>query len=153
MNVTIEEKYFEVAYRIYIDSEVKEDSIKSDYNRIHITFGELKVFNTSAASYDKLRENYTRAYFTYYWIGSTPIKALVLEKDKENYREKLMIDEGLGIILELDIVNSTKTIKYILIETNEIFPHLGGITFFGIIIGAIIMSLVFFEIKVHKESE
>jgi len=149
--LTIEKDYFMVNYNFYINDTLDhKESLKCTYNELSVEFEELKVFNTSAAAYDELSKEYAKKYLTYYWIGSTPIRALVLERNIDGKTEKILIDEGLGIILELDLSNSTTTIRYKLVETNEIYPHLGAITFFGIIIGIIIMSLVAYEIKTHK---
>lgn len=151
--VIIEKDYFLVNYTLYInDSLDHEESLKCTYNELFVQLGELRIFNTSTAAYDKLSEEYDKSHLTYYWIGSTPIRALVLERNINGESEKILIDEGLGIILELDIYNSTTTIKYRLIETNEIYPHLGAITFFGIVVGIIIMSLVAYEIKIHTRT-
>ncbi|MEB3756178.1 MAG: hypothetical protein GSR79_04900 [Desulfurococcales archaeon] len=150
-NVVIEEKQFTVSYRVYNNGTLKhEESITCPYHELSIKLGELNVYNTSAAAYDELSKKYDKRYLTYYWVASTPIRALALEKSSNSYSERLLIDEGLGIILELDISNSSTTIKYKLVESNEIFPHLGAITFFGILIGIVIMSLVAYEVKTHK---
>ena len=145
-NVTIERDNFSV--RFYIVENNHEEVFIGTYNYgvPMIKAGPIYFFNTR--EYDEILSDYDSNQLSFYWFGTTPIRALILK----NSSAELIVDEALGVVLEAEFVLGSLTTQYKLVKTNALSPHLGAITFLGVIIGAIIMIMVFKELRKHKEA-
>jgi len=146
--VEVLEDHFKISYTITYEGDKTgqhSNTISVEYGQDTIDFEEIRFYNTR--DYDNIIQDYDSNRLDYYWFGTTPIRALILEKNVGNLHETVTLDESLGVILHLTMTNSTHTINYDLVDTNAISKYLGFITLLGIIIGIIIMVTIYKELK------